>query len=114
MSRPRPACLAALPMVAAILGMAGAGVCAKPSARPASAPVHRLKVLRAFPHDPQAFTQGLLLLDGKLYESTGLLGQSSLRRVDLASGQVEQQVVLPPELFGEGLARVGERFFQVS
>jgi glutaminyl-peptide cyclotransferase len=74
----------------------------------------RLKVVRVFPHDPRAFTQGLLFLDGKLYESTGLNGRSSVRRVDLTSGQVEQESKLPAELFGEGLARVGQRLIQLT
>jgi glutamine cyclotransferase len=89
-----------------------AGVCAKSAAPPV--PALRLKVVRSHPHDPRAFTQGLLLVDGKLYESTGLLGRSSVRRVDLDSGQVELAARLPAELFGEGLARVGQRLFQLT
>jgi glutaminyl-peptide cyclotransferase len=54
------------------------------------------------------------MFDGKLYEGTGLHGGSSVRRVDLASGVVEQQATLPAELFGEGLARVGQRLFQLT
>ena len=91
--------------------------CAKPTARSAqSAPVEklRLKVIRRFPHDPRAFTQGLLFFEGKFYESTGLLGRSSLRRVDPDSGVVERGVDLPADLFGEGLARVGGRLFQLT
>ena len=73
-----------------------------------------MRVVRTLPHDRTAFTQGLLFFDGKLYESTGLLGQSSLRRVDPESGAVEARVALEPELFGEGLARVGWRLFQLT
>jgi glutamine cyclotransferase len=73
-----------------------------------------VRVVARHPHDPEAFTQGLLWHDGKLYESTGLYGRSSLRRVDLASGAVEAQVALPPELFGEGLALAGERLVQLT
>ncbi len=100
----------------AVAVMAGAGVCAKSSVHPAAAapPGYRLKVLRVYPHDARAFTQGLLFLDGKLYESTGLYGRSSIRRVDLASGLVERQAKLPGALFGEGLARVGERLYQLT
>ncbi len=54
------------------------------------------------------------MFDGKLYEGTGLYGRSSVRRVDLESGVVEQAAVLPDELFGEGLARVGQRLFQLT
>jgi glutamine cyclotransferase len=101
-------------MAAAVLMMAAASVCAKPAGRPPSPANFRLKVVRTFPHDARAFTQGLLFLDGKLYESTGLFARSSVRRVDLASGQVEQVSNLPAELFGEGLARVGQRLFQLT
>ena len=89
-------------------------VCAKPAARAPSGVECRLKVIRVYPHDARAFTQGLLFLDGKLYESTGLNGRSSVRRVDLTSGQVEQESRLPTEFFGEGLARVGQRLIQLT
>ena len=91
--------------------------CAKPTARPAQAAVPanlRLKVVRTFPHDPKAFTQGLLFFDGKFYESTGLNRRSSLRRVDPDSGVVEQRVDLPWDLFGEGVARVGGQLIQLT
>ena len=91
--------------------------CAKPAARPAqAAPAakFRLKVVRSFPHDSKAFTQGLLFFEGKFYESTGLHGRSSLRRVDPESGVVERGVDLPADLFGEGLARVGGRLVQLT
>lgn len=71
-------------------------------------------MIRALPHDRAAFTQGLLMFDGKVYESTGLLGQSSLRRTDPDSGVVEARVSLDPQLFGEGLARVGGRLIQLT
>jgi glutaminyl-peptide cyclotransferase len=73
-----------------------------------------MQIVRGFPHDPNAFTQGLHFLDGKLYESTGLEGRSTLRRVDLASGVVERQNALPDTFFGEGLAQVGQRLFQLT
>jgi len=90
------------------------GVCAKPSVGRSTVAQLRLRVLRTYPHDTRAFTQGLLMFDGKLYESTGLHGRSSVRRVDLASGVVEVQTPLPAELFGEGLARVGQRLIQLT
>ena len=74
----------------------------------------RVKVLRSMPHDPEAFTQGLLFFEGKLYESTGLQSRSSVRRVDPATGRVEAKVDLEPQLFGEGLAQVGPRLFQIT
>jgi glutamine cyclotransferase len=62
------------------------------------------EVVRTYPHDPLAFTQGLVYGDGVLFESTGLNGSSSLRRVRLDTGEVLQQQDLPREYFGEGLA----------
>src|SRR5512134_523210 len=76
------------------------------TAAPLSAEPQRLRaeVVATYPHDPQAFTQGLLLHAGALYESTGLYGRSSLRQVELTTGRVLRQVDLPAALFGEGLA----------
>ncbi len=73
-----------------------------------------LRVVAVYPHDRTAFTQGLVYADGVLYESTGLYGQSSLRRVALESGAVEQAVGVAPEFFAEGLALVGDRLFQLT
>jgi glutamine cyclotransferase len=67
-----------------------------------------------YPHDPGAFTQGLLLADGLLYESTGLYGASSLREVDPATGRVIRIRPLPANLFAEGLALVGDRLVQLT
>ena len=110
----RNACRATAVASAALWALAA---CARPAARavqPAPAAQLRLKVVRTFPHDPGAFTQGLLFLEGKFYESTGLYGRSSLRRVDPDSGVVERGVDLPADLFGEGLARVGGRLVQLT
>ncbi len=71
-------------------------------------------VIRSFPHDPEAFTQGLLIHDGRFYESTGLRGHSSLRRVDIESGEVQQKVDVDDALFAEGLARVDDRLIQLT
>lgn len=71
-------------------------------------------ILKEFPHDPTAFTEGLLWHDGALYESTGLEGQSKLRRVDLQSGQILKNVDLPKQLFGEGLALAGDKLYQLT
>jgi len=77
-------------------------------------PVMTYEVLNAYPHDPQAFTQGLVFHDGYLYESTGLYGESSLRQVDLETGEVLRQVDLSDEYFGEGLALYDEKLFQLT
>jgi glutaminyl-peptide cyclotransferase len=74
----------------------------------------RVHVVRTLPHDRAAFTQGLLLFDDKLYESTGRYGQSTLRRVDRDSGSVEASVPLDRQFFGEGLARVGGHLVQIT
>lgn len=77
-------------------------------------PIYTYKVLKVYPHDPEAFTQGLVFVDGALYEGTGLEGRSSLRRVDLETGEVLQQYDLPTRYFGEGIAVLGQRIFQLT
>jgi glutaminyl-peptide cyclotransferase len=72
------------------------------------------QIVHVYPHDPNAFTQGLVYVDGKLYESTGLNGRSSLRMVDLSSGRVLQRYDLPVEYFGEGLTNWGSDLVQVT
>jgi glutaminyl-peptide cyclotransferase len=80
------------------------------------APVVEAKVVASFPHDPEAFTQGLAFDRSRqeLVEGTGLYGSSTLRRVDLVSGEVLQQVALDETLFGEGVALVGEELVQLT
>jgi len=75
-----------------------------------------VQVLSSHPHDPLAYTQGLLLHEGWLYESTGSIGEgfSSLRRVDPRTGEVAQRFDLEPEYFGEGLTLVGEHLTQIT
>jgi glutaminyl-peptide cyclotransferase len=72
------------------------------------------RVIAEYPHDPQAFTQGLVLEGGVLFESTGLYGESSLRRVDLETGAVLQRHDLAPEYFGEGITTHGGRIIQLT
>lgn len=74
----------------------------------------RVTVHERYPHDTEAFTQGLLWHDGYLYESTGLRGESSLRHVDLESGRVLQLRSNEDRLFAEGLARVGDELYQLT
>ena len=81
---------------------------------PRSPVQYSFRVINVFPHDPKAFTQGLLFHDGYLYESTGLLGESTLRKVNLHTGKPEKLVELPTEMFGEGLALVDERLIQLT
>jgi glutamine cyclotransferase len=71
-------------------------------------------VVNAFPHDPQAFTQGLFFHEGTLIESTGLVNRSTLRRVELETGRVLQQVEVPRFHFAEGAALLGGRIYQLT
>lgn len=72
------------------------------------------KVLAEFPHDPAAFTQGFVVVDGQMYEGTGKKRESTLRKVDLKTGRVELFVPLEPDLFGEGITVLGDRIYQVT
>lgn len=73
----------------------------------AAIPVYAFVVKHTYPHDPQAFTQGLFFKDGFLYESTGRNGQSSIRKVQLENGKVLQKKDIADEYFGEGIAQAG-------
>lgn len=81
---------------------------------PPSSHSEGFQIIHVYPHDSRAFTQGLIYVDGHLYESTGLLGRSSLRLVDLSTGQVLQKHDLPSEYFGEGLTDWGSNLIQLS
>jgi glutamine cyclotransferase len=78
------------------------------------APVVGYRIVNTYPHDPRAFTQGLFFADDVLYEGTGLRGQSSLRKVDLESGNVLQIRELPARFFGEGITIYGTRVIQLT
>lgn len=93
-------------VVALSLGSAAYAWAAVPSVAPV---VHA-----EYPHDKNAFTQGLLFVGEDLYESTGLLGSSTLREVDLTTGSVKRSVSLPPDVFAEGLTDVGDRLIQLT
>jgi glutamine cyclotransferase len=81
---------------------------------PGDLPVYGYRIVHSYPHDVKAFTEGLVFFDDALYESTGLTGESSLRRVDLASGAIVQLRMLDPDLFGEGLALINGRLVQLT
>ena len=70
-----------------------------PSAAPRN---YGYQLVKSYPHDPLAFTQGLIYLDGYFYESTGLPGRSSVRKVEPETGRVVQQYALLPDYFAEG------------
>jgi len=77
-------------------------------------PLLRPQVLAEVPHDPTAFTEGLQLADGTLFESTGLAGRSQLRQVDPGTGAVLRSAPLPGRLFGEGVTVVGDHVWQLT
>ena len=98
--------VAAMAMTATFALAAPAPAHAASASAPAatgSIPVYGYKVVHAYPHDLNAFTEGLFFQGGYLYESTGLDGRSSVRKVKLETGQVVERANLPPELFGEGI-----------
>lgn len=89
---------------------------AAPAAAVVTAPVpeYTYQVVGTFPHDHTAFTQGLVYLKGVLFETTGLNGRSSLRRVEYQTGRVLQKSDLPSQYFGEGMTVIGDRIFQIT
>jgi glutamine cyclotransferase len=89
----------------------GAGTAQDTSTR---IPVFPAKVVKVYPHDPQAFTQGLEYFGGHLYESTGRAGKSSLREVELETGKVLRRVNLPEQSFGEGLTIFHGKIYQLT
>ncbi|MCL6511898.1 MAG: glutaminyl-peptide cyclotransferase [Anaerolineae bacterium] len=111
---------ASVPTATAAAGLAPTGrpaILPTPTAtlQPAPAAItYTYAVVNVYPHDPGAFTQGLVYADGVLYESTGLNGRSSLRRVALETGEVLQRRDLAPEYFGEGLALFNDRLIQLT
>jgi glutaminyl-peptide cyclotransferase len=88
------------------------GFAPQPAGR--SLPVYGYTVVRSYPHDPGAFTQGLQYLDGFLYEGTGNKGESFIRKVKLETGEVLQQRALPAQHFGEGIVVVKDELFQLT
>jgi len=77
-------------------------------------PVYGFEVVHVFPHDPDAFTQGLVVQDGKFLESTGEVGHSSLRRVEIETGKVIEKVDVPPPYFAEGITLLKGKIYQLT
>lgn len=77
-------------------------------------PVHPVRVVNVFPHDPGAFSQGLVVEGETLYEGTGQYGNSTLRKVDLSTGKVLVAQPLNRNYFGEGIATLGDRIYQLT
>jgi glutaminyl-peptide cyclotransferase len=78
------------------------------------APVAGYRVVHVFPHDSEAFTQGLVYRDGLFYEGTGLNGRSTIRKVKIETGQVMQLQKLDSQYFGEGIAILNDTLFQLT
>lgn len=103
--------------VARLLLCGSAVIAASANAAPSTAPTiptYGYQIIRAYPHDANAFTQGLFYKGGFLYESTGLLGRSSVRKVRPETGEVLLKADFPPELFGEGITYWDERLVAVT
>lgn len=94
--------------------LALAAVAACGAATHAEPPVYGFRVVNRYAHDPNAFTQGLVINGGRLFESTGLYGRSSVREVELATGNVLRTVQSPAEVFGEGLAHWNNTLIQLT
>jgi len=84
------------------------------AAPPQPTPVYGYRVVHVYPHDPNAFTQGLEYRGGFLYEGTGLNGRSTLRKVELQSGKVLQEIRIDPQYFGEGITVFGQRILEIT
>ena len=80
----------------------------------AAVPVYGYKIVHTYPHDTGAYTEGLFYKDGFLYESTGQAGQSTVRKVDLQSGEVIQRHNVPSRYFGEGIVDWKDRLVQLT
>lgn len=83
-------------------------------AQPGAIPVLHATVVKSYPHDPEAFTQGLEFFGGYLYESTGRQRQSTLRQVVMETGKVVKSAKLPDESFGEGLTIFHGKIYQLT
>jgi glutaminyl-peptide cyclotransferase len=101
--------------ILSLIAIGGLAVWAQHDAARARAPASlEARAIAQFPHDPRAFTQGLVFLDGELYESTGQYGRSSIRHVDLETGAVSEMRPLNQALFGEGLAARAGKLYQLT
>ncbi|WP_454278454.1 glutaminyl-peptide cyclotransferase [Sphingomonas sp. Marseille-Q8236] len=103
-----------LPLILVLALPAAAQLAPAPAAVPAPPPVEKPELVHAYPHDTTAFTEGLLIADGAMYESTGREGQSIIRQVDLASGKTLRQATVPNGLFGEGIVAWGPELRSVT
>jgi len=101
-------------LAAVLLPLLLAGVGGKKPADRRAPDIYSYRIVNTYPHDPLAYTQGLVYHDGFLYESTGLNARSSLRKVKLETGEVIQQRLIEPMYFAEGLATWNGRLIQLT
>ncbi|WP_165185943.1 glutaminyl-peptide cyclotransferase [Caulobacter soli] len=90
------------------------GACSPSAPARAATPVYGYQVVRTYPHDPNAFTEGLFLRDGFLYESTGLEGASSIRKIVLETGSVENERSISSQFFGEGIVDWKDKLIELT
>lgn len=103
-----------LPLAAVLVFVTACQQACGIAAAPTGAQQYTIRIVNEYPHDTGAFTQGLLYHEGFLYESTGLRGQSSLRKVELETGEVVQRRDLPSQYFGEGLTLLDGKLIQLT
>jgi glutaminyl-peptide cyclotransferase len=98
-----------------LIALAALAACAcGPSTQAGGVPEYGYEVVHIYNHDPQAFTQGLVYLNGFLYEGTGLEEQSSIRKVKLETGEVLQRRDIPGQYFGEGIVNWKDRLLEIT
>lgn len=102
------------PTAAAAIESATSAATAAASPALRTPPDYTFEVVNVYPHDPQAFTQGLVIDDGRWFEGTGLYGRSSIREVDLLTGEVLRSQSLADEYFGEGITILGDHIYQLT
>jgi len=99
---------------AGVVAAAAVGVAAWAQLAHRGPTLYGFRVIAAYPHDPDAYTQGLVIAGGRLYEGTGRYGASSIRRVDLATGRVEKIHAIGSEYFGEGIAILDGKLYELT
>lgn len=96
------------------LALIGGAAFAFTRIKPGGIPVYRAAPVATLPHDPTAFTEGLFFDKGALYESTGQVGESFVRKLDPATGKAQRELVLPAPYFGEGIIAWGDKLIQLT
>lgn len=97
-----------------VLAAALAACACSPATEARGIPEYTYEIVHTYPHDPEAFTEGLFYLNGFLYESTGIPEQSSIRKVNLETGEVLQKRDLSGEYFGEGIINWKDRLIELT